>query len=471
MKRMKLFNEDNLIALKKLPDNSIDSVVTDPPYGLSFMNKKWDYDVPKVDFWKEVFRVLKPGGHVLSFGGTRTYHRMVVNMEDAGFEIRDQIMWIYGSGFPKSLNVGKAVDKLNGVEREIFEDPRWIDKYPNGNNKCLEKSEKVSQAVRSDSPLMTSKGSSEFEGFGTALKPANEPICLARKPLSEKSVAENVLKWKTGGLNIDGCRVGYRNDDDKKSAVPGGKISYTSESWGQQSGLVKDLQEKREANDEGRFPANIILECCCDEVIEGEKGEKIERNKNITFNNFGKRVMGDSYTDKGNIHTNPDCPCYIMDQQSGENKRVEKNATGEMFGTGKITNHNDKGGASRFFYQAKVSKAERNMGLDGFEEKDNIIYMNNTIESSFKTGSGNLRNTQMKNNHPTVKPINLLTYLCRLVTPPKGIVLDPFMGSGSTGIAAQLEGFRFVGMELDEDYFKIAEARIENFESYKKFIK
>ena len=201
---MKLFNEDNIEALKSLPDNSVDSVVTDPPYGLSFMNKKWDYDVPSVDFWKEVLRVLKPGGHVLSFGGTRTYHRMVVNMEDAGFEIRDQIMWVYGSGFPKSLNIGKAVDKLEGREREVvgklenYQDKRGLNGQVNVGDLAKE---------RIDIPL--TKGTSPWEGFGTALKPANEPICLARKPLSEKSVAENVLKWGAGGINVDGCRVGF----------------------------------------------------------------------------------------------------------------------------------------------------------------------------------------------------------------------------------------------------------------------
>jgi site-specific DNA-methyltransferase (adenine-specific) len=338
--KTKLMLGDNIESLKKLPANSIDSVVTDPPYGLSFMNKKWDYDVPSVEFWKEVYRVLKPGGHIVSFGGTRTYHRMVVNIEDAGFEIRDQIQWLY-SGFPKSLNVGKAIDKLNGI--------------------------------------------SEYEGWGTTLKPANEPICLARKPLSEKSVAENVLKWRTGGINVDGCRIGSETTD-------------------------------------GRFPANIIFECICDEVI------------------------------KGDVHTNPDCPCRLLDEQSGESRSSDNKWNGNgkelthEWGYKKYkreTGYTDKGGASRFFYQAKVSKAERNMGLE----------------------EGN------KSTHPTVKPINLMTYLCRLITPPNGIVLDTFMGSGSTGIAAQLEGFRFVGMEMDEDYFKIAEARIKNFEKYKKFTK
>ena len=217
MKKTKLMLGDNIESLKKLPDNSIDSVVTDPPYGLSapknsgktskggFMNKKWDYDVPSVDFWKEVYRVLKPGGHILSFGGTRTYHRMVVNIEDAGFEIRDQIMWLYGSGFPKSLNIGKAVDKIQGNEREVV---GVLENYQNKNGEnAIFLTEKVIKENRDRIDIPITKGQSEWEGWGTALKPANEPICLARKPLSEGTVAENVLKWGTGGINIDGCRV------------------------------------------------------------------------------------------------------------------------------------------------------------------------------------------------------------------------------------------------------------------------
>jgi site-specific DNA-methyltransferase (adenine-specific) len=326
---MKLLNGNNLELLKTLEDNSVDSVITDPPYGLSFMNKKWDYDVPSVEFWNEVYRVLKPGGHILSFGGTRTYHRMVVNIEDAGFEIRDQIQWIYGSGFPKSLNIGKAVDKL--------------------------------------------EGNSQYEGWGTGLKPANEPICLARKPLSEKSVALNVLKWRTGGINIDGSRVGYVDENDKLNAIPQGRITTKSakNGIGKAVGGINDYEINKEnyIQYEGRFPANIIFD---------EEAAK------------------------------------LLDEQSNN--------------------------TSRFFYQTKVSKAERNIGIE-------------------------------TNNHPTVKPINLMTYLCRLITPKGGVVLDPYMGSGSSGISALLEGFDFIGMEMDEDYFKIAEGRINNYEQYKKFIK
>jgi site-specific DNA-methyltransferase (adenine-specific) len=204
---------DNIKSLQKLPDNSIDSIVTDPPYGLSFMGKKWDYDVPSVEFWKEVYRVLKPGGHVLSFGGTRTYHRMVVNIEDAGFEIRDQIMWLYGSGFPKSHNIGKAVDKIQGNDREVVGEMKGAGSTGTTYISGQDHHDGLDKGVFKSSYIGT-KGQSPYEGWGTALKPANEPICVARKPLSEKSVAENVLKWGTGGINIDGCRVEYKSDDD-----------------------------------------------------------------------------------------------------------------------------------------------------------------------------------------------------------------------------------------------------------------
>ena len=400
-------------TLKVLEANSIDSVVTDPPYGLSFMNKKWDYDVPSIDFWKEVYRVLKPGGHILSFGGTRTYHRMVVNIEDAGFEIRDQIMWIYASGFPKSLNIGKAIDKIEGNEREVVGDKP----YKSINTKTTDIFlDDFSSQNRIQ--LKNTKGSSEYEGWGTALKPAVEPIVLARKPLSEKTIAENVMRWRTGGLNIDGCRI---STDDKlqKLVHQEGSNMVVFDRTRQEKGKKIEFIDVGQ----GRFPANVILECCCDEVIKGESHFKMRNKLNgddicrdAVGYKIGEGVPNYDYNDKGDIHTNSDCPCYIMDEQSR--------------------------GASRFFYRAKVSKKERNLGLDG--------------------GT---------NQHPTVKPINLLTYLCRLITPERGIILDPFMGSGSTGVAALLEGFDFIGIELEKDYYNIAKRRIEKYEEYKKIIK
>ncbi len=473
-KKVKLYQGDNMDSLKKLPDNSIDSVVTDPPYGLSFMSKRWDHEVPSVEFWKEVYRVLKPGGHVLSFGGTRTYHRMTVNIEDAGFEIRDQIMWLYGSGFPKSHNIGKAVDKLQGNDREVVGERDLLGPAIHDGGTRPE----------GKGSIEITKGQSEWEGWGTALKPANEPICVARKPLSEKSVALNVLKWGTGGINIDGCRVG------SETIKTTGKSNTNSScgKYGYKSGVDGEPHE-------GRFPANIILECLCDEVFKGEKGEVKKKTGYKTQDEADRRVMNSkeidvlSYSDKGDIHTNPMCPCYIMDEQSGvskSSKGLMKSAqsgnnegrynwnNGDENDFKSIRGHNDKGGASRFFYQAKVSKAERNMGLDGFDDRTSQlnsggIGRKTSVEKRIDNNGENAPTT--KNNHPTVKPVNLMAYLCRLITPPNGIVLDPFMGSGATGIAAQLEGFRFCGMEMDEDYFKISEARIESYEDYRKFLK
>jgi DNA modification methylase len=466
---------DNLENLKKLEDNSIDSVVTDPPYGLSFMNKKWDYDVPSVEFWKEVYRVLKPGGHVLSFGGTRTYHRMVVNIEDAGFEIRDQIMWLYGSGFPKSHNIGKAVDKLQGNEREVDETKTEL--YKRESEYVFSGDDKTRKEYK------ITKGTSQFEGWGTALKPANEPICVARKPLSEKSVAENVLKWGTGGINVDGCRVGYTSEADKESAKPG-SLNATGEN------SMFGLKSGNEQNNEGRFPANIILECLCDEVIKGEKGEpfnykgKEYNNKDTSMFNGDKPEAPSNYNDKGDIHTNPMCPCRLLDEQSGVSKSSKYIAKNTGYVSGSFTDDNkrgfgydvdggftDKGGASRFFYKAKVSKKERNMGLDGFETKITPNSLGALGRKSLEDRLEDKSNPIIsKNNHPTIKPITLMSYLCRLITPEGGVVLDPFMGSGSTGIAAKLEGFDFIGMEMDEDYVKIASARIENFEKYREFL-
>jgi site-specific DNA-methyltransferase (adenine-specific) len=337
---------------------------------------------------------------------------------------------LYGSGFPKSHNIGKAVDKLQGNEREVVGVKKNFLNIKASGKSMYDEAWHGNQRI----DLNDTKGQSPYEGWGTALKPANEPICVARKPLSEKSVAENVLRWGTGGINIDGCRVGSdggtRKENIKDALEPnaygGGKgIGY---------GNVVDTGE-------GRFPANIILDKIASEFLDEQSGN---------LKSTGSVRKKDTDTDPSNIDRK---------HKTGENSNPYAG---------------QNGGASRFFYQAKVSKQERNMGLDGFEEKENnsigSTYAGNQTTS--KIGGNPDKPTEpKKNTHPTVKPVALMAYLCRLVTPPNGIVLDPFMGSGSTGIAARLEGFRFLGMEMDKDYFKIAEARIENFEEYRKFIK
>ena len=454
MKKTKLMLGDNIQSLQKLPDNSIDSIVTDPPYALTsikkrfgkegsapakfgtdgafqraskgFMGKEWDAEVPTVEFWREVYRVLKPGGHVLSFGGTRTYHRMAVNIEDAGFEIRDQIMWLYGSGFPKSHNIGKAVDKLQGNDREVVgtkeQTGAKFKEWSSDENETRWHNQGFNKVDGREFDI--TKGQSPYEGWGTALKPANEPICVARKPLSEKSVAENVLKWGTGGINIDGCRVDLNGDNTSRKITDNkNDINVIN------SNKVGSFDDKWK---EGRFPANIILDEIAGELLDEQSGISKSSCKSGVVEGKDANVFNDG-----------------ENKTSGHKKKVM------------VGDYSDKGGASRFFYQAKVSKAERNMGLDHFEDKEVV-----------RQGlAGENNNPVHKNSHPTIKPVALMSYLVRLVTPPNGIVLDPFMGSGSTGIAARLEGFRFCGMEMDKDYFKIAEARIENYEQYKKFIK
>lgn len=360
-----------------MEENSIDSIVTDPPYGLKFMGKKWDYNVPSVEIWREALRVLKPGGHLLSFGGTRTYHRMVVNIEDAGFEIRDQIQWIYGSGFPKSHNL---------------------------------------------------KG--EWQGWGTALKPANEPIVVARKPLYG-TVAENVLKYGTGAMNINGSRIKsydpiwFTPETDKQCD----SIMVFKEKTGAGSDSMFKNKGGRSGSTLGRWLSNIILDEQAAEMLDSHSG--ISKSSNKQRNN-----------------------------KPSDNRSMSGPNTGHIsFG------HNDSGGASRFFYCAKASNSERNKGLEVMPEIKCGLFEDDNY--AIKTGSGNLRDTKRQNFHPTVKPIKLMEYLCKLITPPKGIILDPFMGSGSTGVASKNLGFKFIGIEMNEDYFKIAKARCKEEKNWR----
>jgi site-specific DNA-methyltransferase (adenine-specific) len=405
MDQIRLFNEDCLVAIKELPENSVDSIVTDPPYGLSFMNKKWDYDVPSTEIWEECLRVLKPGGHLLSFGGSRTYHRMAVRIEDAGFEIRDQIMWIYGSGFPKSYNIGKAIDKIQGNEREV-----------------------VGEKVRG-----------EFEGYGTALKPAHEPLVLARKPF-KGGVADNVLEWGTGGLNIDESRVGEGTGETKTITQKGAKFKTWSDDaletrWHEQ-GFNKSEGNSYEVKDLGRFPANVIFDEAAGEILDSQSGYSKSNTKQGNIENKGSGVF---LKEDGT-------------QATGHKHKVYPNTI------------QDEGGASRFFYCAKASKKDRNEGLDNFEDKASQMNSGGigrkiSVEKRLETNDENA--PTMKNIHPTVKPTKLMEYLIKLITPKGGIVLDPFMGSGSTGKAAIKNDFNFIGIEREKEYFDIAKARIE----------
>ena len=354
-----IIHGDCLEVLMTLEDNSVDSIVTDPPYELGFMGKSWDSTgiAYKVELWQECLRVLKPGGHLLAFGGTRTYHRMTCAIEDAGFEIRDCIQWLYGSGFPKSLDISKAIDKQFGAEREKVRIPASKVRNPKsingghgieGGDRPWMRAALEKGFHEMDGNIPVTPEAKQWEGWGTCLKPANEPIVLARKPISEKTIAENVMKWGTGGLNIDGCRIGTEeiktHGKRKGEGVSLEWSKYTSPE-GYEGGIHQ-----------GRFPANVILD---EEAAQ------------------------------------------LLDEQSG-------------------------GSISRFFYCAKASKNERGEG----------------------------------NNHPTVKPTKLIEYLVTLITPPNGIVLDPFIGSGTTAIASLNTGRSFIGIELNEGYVEIARRRV-----------
>jgi DNA modification methylase len=367
-----IFHGNNIDLLREMPENSVDSIVTDPPYELGFMGKKWDSTgiAYSVELWSECLRVLKHGGHLLAFSGSRTYHRMTVAIEDAGFEIRDQIMWVYGSGFPKSLDVSKAIDKQAGAERQV------IGSRPlTGNGKTMKSGfhqpdgSGAGETIKQDVFEFTAPATDEaqqWSGWGTALKPAHEPIVMARKPLGEKTVAENVLRHGTGAINIDGCRVEASDSfGGGAKGTSGFADGYAHDGWVAGSSL-------------GRFPANFI--------------------------------------------------------HDGLNEEW-----------------------ARFFYCAKASKAERNAGLEALPAQ---------FAPTMKNGIGMKEHdpetaTPKQNFHPTVKPIALMRYLVRMVTPPNGTVLDPFTGSGTTLVAAVLENFNSIGMEMTAEYMPIITGRLD----------
>jgi site-specific DNA-methyltransferase (adenine-specific) len=433
----RLLHGDCVELMGQLQAWSIDAIVTDPPYDLTsvsrggsarqfvdnpygrtrvgtdrrgFMGKTWDGTgvAFRVETWQAALRVLKPGGHLLAFGGTRTYHRMVCSIEDAGFEIRDSIIWLYGSGFPKSTRV--------------------------------------------DAP--------GFDGWGTGLKPAHETVVLARRPLSEPSVATNVERHGAGAINIDGCRVHTAGSEARQYSVrhnPGARV-YAGEGWRPQ----REYQGQTSA---GRWPANVVLSHAPTCRLRGTR-----RIRAITGTINGSWRRGKQYNGgwqgapaehlgepigygTGGIEVieawecAPGCPVAELDGQSGSGRsrrgaaRAAEHAGTAFRMTRSGTEHDDAGGASRFFYVAKASTRERNRGVED---------------------EGNDADHQQRNDHPTVKPVALMRYLCRLITPPAGVVLDPFSGSGSTGVAAILEGFRFIGMELDHDYLAIGRRRIRH---------
>jgi DNA modification methylase len=483
---MKLINADCIEAMKAMADNSVDAIVTDPPYELGFMGKSWDASgiAFNIEVWQEALRVIKPGGHLIAFSGSRTYHRMAVAIEDAGFQIRDQIMWVYGSGFPKSHNISKGIDKRGGsipsqndfgkflqnaksktkftiadinealgrrtsnlwshfvgeiqpllptfeqyvrLKEFLQFDNSWdhlfideaerevIGSKKSGIGTAFGEGEWASgQAQDVDITAPATTAAQQWDGWGTALKPAHEPMVLARKPL-EGTVANNVLTFGTGGLNIDATRVGSEGGKgnvievlDEKQDKSGG--------WGTKNVIEDDTVK-------GRFPANFIHDGS-DEVVGLFPDSNAPKQ-------YDKKKAG--WLTPGSTHE-------TNELQSKE--------------------YGDSGSAARFFYCAKASKKDRNEGLDGFEVRRSSGYgydhgLGNAGEGMFKD-----RNPIKANHHPTVKPTTLMQYLVRLVTPPNGTVLDPFMGSGSTGKACAYEGFDFIGIDQSDEYVAIAQARI-----------
>ena len=394
-----LVHGDSLSVLQTYPDGFFDCIVTDPPYGLAFMGKKWDHDVPSVALWSECLRVLKPGGHLLSFGGTRTYHRLVVNIEDAGFEIRDMVAWLYGTGFPKSLRLEAAIDrhyghskkrgKGAGAERVALQMGGATGKAKNGLSSDYD-----------EAAAPVTQEAAQWQGWGTALKPAHEPVVLARKPLIG-TVAENVLAHGTGGIHIDACRI--HSGPSQGGSVSGQSALGQGSGWNAHDNRTCSIDRTMS---QGRWPANVM------------------------HDGSPEVLAGFPVTSSGVLRTG-------HKQGSGSFGRVGGDVIAGTYG-------GDTGSAARFFYCAKASRVERDAGLENLPAKQ--------------------QDTSRKNHHPTVKPLDLMRYLVRLVLPPDGKLLDPFAGSGSTIIASVLEGAAVsVGIEREAEYVQIAQARLDHW--------
>lgn len=591
---MKLIESDCIEAMAAMDAASVDAIICDPPYGLSrepdiadvlthwlagddyehrgggFMGKTWDSFVPGPAYWREAIRVLKPGGHLLAFGGTRTYDLLAIAVRIAGFEIRDSVMWLYGSGFPKSLDVSKAIDKRREDVEDVRVVCRWLRRAIDGTPETvatvamrfgfhprmvehwaarntdsqpalptleqwdalrdlLHFSDEMDAEVlrlnlrkgepgeawaerpvtgvveewanRSNYALTSRDGlrrdtavgeeAQRWQGWGTALKPGHEPVVVARKPLIG-TVAANVLEHGTGALNVDGCRIGH----EEPEGTPRDGLH------GSRAGIMGDAvmrhRETDAASTDGRWPANLILSHAEDCVCVGER-----RVKAITGTAAGRMagrasgVYGDyvgsaeagrqaGLGDEDGLETveawecAPGCPVAALDAQSGRltsgNANVRRESGSDQHGNtsaaygaesrpagSEMVSYGDTGGASRFFYCAKASKAERNAGLEHFAERRQSIgdeRPSGGMHERYGDVNGSGSTAPTRNPHPTVKPIALMRWLVKLVTPPGGVVLDPFMGSGSTGIAAALEGFDFIGIEREPEYMPIARERI-----------
>lgn len=487
-----------LDRLRELPDESIDAVVTDPPYGLSntdpahisqalvqwvsgergfipegkgFMGKAWDAFVPPPAVWDECLRVLKPGGHVLAFAGSRTFDLMALSIRLAGFEIRDSVAWLYGSGFPKSLDVSKAIDKAAGVEFKAkpASGVGFMNSSDDGYNTTLNQLEQIGESTPE---------AQKWQGWGTALKPAFEPVVVARKPLIG-TVAENVLAHGTGGLNIDGTRIGTQGGCAGAGAGAGARVFGN----GLNGTFAKPIEGL------GRWPSNVMLDEFTAGLVDEQSGVSKSTGgrigkkdtSNIDFGLSGNYRKGDpGFGDVGGASR-----YFFISNEREPNERVgtvETGNSGDGFVTQESGEHSLSDGvdqsagvisSARFFYEPKASKRDRNEGLDELPERDATemtgrkegsagLVMKHADGTDKANAYAGTSGSPRQNFHPTVKPTDLMRQLVRLVTPPGGIVLDPFTGSGSTGKAAILEGFEFVGVELTEDYLPIIEGRLSH---------
>lgn len=506
-------NGDSTELVKASEPDSIDAIVTDPPYELGFMGKSWDRSGVAFDpyTWWEMLRVLKPGGHMLVFGGSRTFHRIAVAIEDAGFEIRDVLTWLYGSGFPKSHDISKAIDKAAGAEREVVGSKLGQPGYSlapernNGNRGDVYEwaNGKSDPARECEITAPATPEAEQWDGWGTALKPAYEPIILARKPF-KTTVAKNVIAYGTGALNIDDCRIGvdggHKLPDDVKGSDVGSVHALGGHLNSVQSPPVEGL---------GRWPANVLMDAEAAALLDEQSGERKSNNgkgvwatgKQGYEGGFGPsdspaygdtggasrffktaiktlKELREDAEDPGRWPANvvlDEESAALLDAQSGASKSVggSRGAGGQNGRYGPINaqpevkpGYGDTGGASRFFYCAKASRKERELGLEDFEPVTFVASnggqaadsRDEDYEAAISIGLNKPKT--VRNPHPTVKPVSLMRWLVRLITPPDGLVLDPFCGSGTTGIAATLEGFDFVGMDLTPEYCAIAERRI-----------
>lgn len=501
--RYTLYRGDSLDVLRSLPAESVHAVVTDPPYGLSkepdmtevlthwlagddykhrgggFMGKTWDSFVPGPALWREVYRVLKPGGYLLAFAGSRTLGLMDTAIRLAGFEIRDGIMWLYGQGMPKNHDISKAIDKAAGKERTEVVGPKPDPYSAGGRSEGWERPWRDDPEAVKKSHMKLAPATDEaaqWEGWGTALKPAYEPIIMARKPF-KGTVAENVLEHGTGGINIDATRI-----DSGAEEVPvfenAGRDSY---------GIYSDgLQGSKQVGKQsgyGRWPANVVMthhEDCIEVGLRKVKtGTAVQRNGGDGENTVGAREDA-TYASEDGTETIPswechlDCPVGLLDGQSGittsnvrtptgKDDRGEPNESNMVVRRAdtKERGHADKGGASRFFYTSKTSKGERDQWLKGRIPCATCGELDSDTHMTTNRKGEEVERQCRRNNHPTVKPIKLMEYLVKMVTPPGGIVLDPFLGSGTTGVAAMQCGVDFIGVELEAESATLAKARIE----------